>query len=119
MTFKNGSATITVQVPGPGTLTATDASAAAAARAARADAVGSASAKKKKKALVKPATKVAKKAGPVKLKIKPTKRGKKILRKKHKLKVKLAITFTPTGGTPNTEVTKITIKQKKKKHRKH
>ena len=50
----------------------------------------------------------------VKLKMKLTKKGKKVLRKKGKLKVRLAITFTPTGGTANTEVTKITIKKKKR-----
>ena len=107
--FGNGSATVIVNVPGPGVVTATDASAGVATRVATAAA-------KKKKLLIKPARAVATKAGPVKLKIKPTKAGKKILRKKKKLKVSLAITFTPTGGSPHTEVTKLTIKVKK--HRK-
>ena len=110
MTFRNGSATVTVNVPGPGVVTAADASSAASSRRATAAA-------KKKKALIKPARAVATKAGPVKLKIKPTKAGKKVLRKKHKLKVRLAITFTPTGGSPRTEVSKLTIKVKK--HKKH
>jgi hypothetical protein len=110
VTFGNGSATITVNVPGPGVVTAADASAAGASRLATAAA--------KKKKLVKPARAVAKKAGPVRLKIKPTKAGKQILRKKKKLKVRLAITFTPTGGSPHTEVSKLTLKVKKrgKKH---
>jgi hypothetical protein len=108
VTFGNGSATVTVKVPGPGVVTATDASAAAASRVATASA-------KKKKLLVKPARAIAKKAGPVRLKIKPTKAGKKVLRKKKKLKVSLAITFTPTGGSPHTEVSKLTIKMKKAK----
>jgi hypothetical protein len=104
--FGNGSATVIVNVPGPGVVTATDASAGVATRVATA-------AVKKKKLLIKPARAVAKQAGPVKLKIKPTKAGKKILRKKKKLKVSLAITFTPTGGSPHTEVSKLTIKVKK------
>jgi hypothetical protein len=111
VTFGNGSATITVNVPGPGVVTATDASAAAASRVATAAA-------KKKKLLIKPARAVAKKAGPVKLRIKPTKAGKKILRKTKKLKVRLAITFTPTGGSSHTEVSKLTIKVKKHRHKK-
>jgi hypothetical protein len=106
VTFSNGSATITVQVPGPGTLSASQAPAAGASRATIAA---------KKKKLIKPATKTVTKAGKVKLKIKPTKAGLKQLKKKRKLKVRLAITFTPVGGTPNTEVAKITIKLKKKK----
>jgi hypothetical protein len=107
VTFRNGSATVTVNVPGPGVITAADASSAASSSRATATA--------KKKALIKPARAVATKAGPVKLKIKPTKAGKKVLRKKHKLKVRLAITFTPTGGSPRTEVSKLTIKVKKNK----
>jgi hypothetical protein len=106
VTFANGTVTLTVTVPGPGTLSASQAPAAGAARA-------SIAAKKKK--LIKPATKTVTKAGKVKLKIKLTKAGKKQLRKKGKLKVRVAITFTPTGGAPNTEVAKITIKKKAKK----
>jgi hypothetical protein len=111
VTFGNGSATVTVNVPGPGVVTATDASSAAASRVATAAA-------KKKKPLIKPARAVAKKAGPVKLRIKPTKAGRKILRNKKKLKVRLAITFTPTGGSPRTEVSRLTIKVKKHRHKK-
>ena len=110
VTFKNGAATITIQVPGPGTVTAAQAAGATASRLATA-------AGKKKKQLVKPARKVAKKAGPVKLKLHLTKRGKRVLKQKHKLKVRLAISFTPTGGTTKTEIAKVTIKAKKKQHK--
>ena len=107
VTFSNGTFTLPVTVPGPGTLGAAQAPAATTSRA-------TAAAKKKK--LVKPVTKTVTKTGTsvVKLKMKLTKKGKKVLRKKGKLKVRLAITFTPTGGTANTEVTKITIKKKKR-----
>jgi hypothetical protein len=42
-------------------------------------------------------------------------RSSRSARKKGKLQGQLAITFTPTGGTANTEVTKITIKKKKRR----
>ena len=109
VTFRNGAATITVQVPGPGTLTAGQAPAAGASRRAVASA---------KRKLIKPAKAIAKQAGAVTLKLRPTKAGKKQLRKRGRIKVSLAVTFTPTGGTPNTEISKLTIKaKKKKKHR--
>jgi hypothetical protein len=112
VTFRNGAATITIQVPGPGTLSAAQASSAASAsrRAAAAQ-----RGKKRKKKFVKPASVVAKQAGPVKLKLRLTKAGKQRLRKRGKLKVALAVTFTPTGGSANTETRTLTIKAKKKK----
>ena len=105
VTFNNGTFTVPVTVPGPGTLTAGQAPAATTSRAI-------AAATKK---LVKRVTKTVTQAGVVKLKMKLTKKGKKVLRKKGKVKVRLAITFTPTGGTPNTEVARITIKKKKRR----
>ena len=104
VTFSNGTFPVKVTVPGPGTLSAGQAPAATTSRAI-------ASATKK---LVKRITKVVTQAGVVKLKMKLTKKGKKVLRKKGKVKVRLAITFTPTGGTPNTELTRITVKKKKR-----
>ncbi|HEY6780874.1 MAG TPA: choice-of-anchor L domain-containing protein [Thermoleophilaceae bacterium] len=118
VTFRNGSATITIQVPGPGVVTAADSGAAGAARLATAAGKRKRT-KKAKRALIKPTKATATKAGPVTLKLKPTKAGKKLLKKKHKLKVKLAITFTPTGGTPKTQVKTITIKVKQKKRHRH
>jgi hypothetical protein len=105
VTFNNGTFTVPVTVPGPGTLSAGQAPVATTSRAV-------AAATKK---LVKRVTKTVTQAGVVKLKMKLTKKGKKVLRKKGKVRVRLAITFTPTGGTPNTELTKITIKKKKRR----
>jgi hypothetical protein len=112
VTFRNGAATITIQVPGPGTLSAAQASSASASRRA------AAAQRRKKKKLIKPASVVAKQAGPVKLKLRLTKAGKQRLRKRGKVKVALAVTFTPTGGSPNTETRTLTIKAKKKKRAK-
>ena len=53
----------------------------------------------------------------MKLKLHLTKGGKRVLKHKHKLKVRLAISFTPTGGTTNTERSKLTIKAKQQHHR--
>ena len=106
VTFSNGTFTVPVTVPGPGTLSAGQAPAATTSRA---------TAPRPTKKLVKRVTKTVTQAGVVKLKMKLTKKGKKVLRKKGKVKVRLAITFTPTGGTANTEVTKITIKKKKRR----
>lgn len=105
---KSGTAVvITLNAPGPGTFTGTDA---AAAGSARASAVASAT---KKKALIKPARAVAQKAGPVKMTVKLSSAGKKVLKKKGKVKVKVAITFTPNGGKPATQIKALTFKKKK------
>jgi hypothetical protein len=42
----------------------------------------------------------ATKAGTVKIKLKLTATGKRALRRRHRLGVKVVITFTPAGGTP-------------------
>ena len=110
--FKNGQTVLTINVPGPGTLKA----APAGATASRVASI--AKKKKKKPALIKSVKKKVTKAGKVTLTFKPTKAGKKVLKKKHKLSAKMRITFTPTGGTPNSTTKKITIKAIKK-HKKH
>ncbi len=56
----------------------------------------------------------ARKAGPVKLTIKPTKAGKKVLRRKGKLTARMRFTFKPTGGTAKSTIKKVTIKRKRR-----
>lgn len=113
--FTNGGtkATIVVNVPGPGTLSAGQ-SAGAAASSSRA-AVASASAKARKKKLIVPTSVTAGAAGPVKLTVRLTGAGKKLLAKKRKLTVQVQITFTPNGGTPASEVKTLTFKKPAKK----
>ncbi|MEX2108124.1 MAG: hypothetical protein WD827_04465 [Solirubrobacterales bacterium] len=113
-TGKDGSAKLTVTVPGPGVLTAEDATTAKKATASASK--GKGKGKGKKPALIKPAKVVAKKAGPVTLTIKPSAAGKKALKQKGKLTVKVKVTFTPTGGKPNSQTTKVklTVKPKAK-----
>jgi hypothetical protein len=111
--FKNGQTVLTINVPGPGTLSV-------APVGAKASRVASIAKKKKKKpALIKSVKRKVTKAGKVKITLKPTKAGKKVLKKKHKLSAKMRITFTPTGGLPHSTTKKITIKTKKHKKHKH
>jgi hypothetical protein len=104
--YSNGSFPVSVTVPGAGLIALGQAPGSTTSRA-----IASA----KRKPLVKRLTKAVSQAGKVKLKVKLTKKGKKVLRKKHKLKVRLAITFTPTGGTANTEFTTVKVKKKKRR----
>lgn len=108
----NGTGTMTVTVPGPGVVTAADAGAASA----RVAGIHAAAAKKKAKALVKPVRVVATKAGKVKLSIRPTAAGRKVLNRRKKLTVRLRVTYTPTGGTPRSQVKKVTLRLKKAHH---
>jgi hypothetical protein len=107
--FKSGATVLSSTVPGPGVLSVTPSGAGARAAERRADAA------KKKKPLVKAVRVNVKAAGVVKVTLKPTAAGKKVLRKKGKLRQKMRITFTPTGGTPNTKTKTITIKRKVRK----
>jgi hypothetical protein len=113
--FKNGATILTVVVPGPGTVSAGQAT--STASASRADAAKKRK-KHKKPVLIKRTSVVATAAGPVSLTIKPTKAGKKLLKKRGKFTVKTAITFAPNGGTPATTFKNVTIKIKKKHHHK-
>jgi hypothetical protein len=106
--FKSGKTVLSVTVPGPGTLQV--APAPAGARSAQARAV--AAKKKKKPALIKSVKVNVKKAGVVKVTLKPTAAGKKVLKKKGKITQKMRITFTPTGGAANAKTKSITIKRK-------
>jgi hypothetical protein len=120
--FKTGGtkATITVNVPGPGTLSATQqgATASASATASRLTVLKG---KGKKKASIVPTSVNATAAGPVTVTIKLTGPAKKVLAKKRKLTVSVALTFTPTGGSPATQVKTLTFKKPAKhaKHKKH
>ena len=65
--------------------------------------------KKLFKKLDKPVT-----AGNNELKLKLTKAGKKMLKKKSKLKAKMRFTFTPAGGEPTSVVKTVKVKKKPK-----
>jgi hypothetical protein len=86
---KNGSAILPVRVPGRGSVKA-----------------------KSTAKLIKPASAKAAAAGTVKLRLKPTAKALATLRRKHKLRVKVAVTFAPTGGRPETAIATVVLKLK-------
>jgi hypothetical protein len=102
----NGTATMTVTVPGPGVLTAADGTGVKSTSARIAA---------RRKPLIARTRVRATKAGPVKVRIRPSTAGKKVLRRKGRLKVKVALTFTPDGGSPKTTVRTVTLKLKKRR----
>jgi hypothetical protein len=89
---KSGTGTLSVTVPGAGIFTATD--------SRRKVALASAATKgKKRPVLIKNATVDATGAGTVKVPIKATAAGLKLLKKTGKLSFKVRLAFTPDGGT--------------------
>jgi hypothetical protein len=92
---KRGTAKLPVVVPGAGTLTITDV--------------------KKTKKRIKAKTLTATAAGTLNLPVKPTKSARKTLAGKGRLKLKVAVTFTPTGGLAATSTRKLTLKLTPKK----
>ena len=86
-----GTGSLAVDVPGGGTLTV----------------VGKGKPKRIKRATVSvPA------GGTVKVPLKPTAAGRKVLKAKGKLKTRIDVTFTPSGGTAATQTYKVTLKKK-------
>lgn len=69
--------------------------------------------KRRRPRLVRRVVKRPKQAGPVRVRIRPTKLGKKVLNKRGKFTVKLRISFTPAGTKATQAVTrKVTLKKK-------
>jgi Ca2+-binding RTX toxin-like protein len=81
---RKGTAKLPVELPGPGTL----------------ELAGKG---------LRPTTKEAAAAGEVELKVKAKGKKKKRLNSKGKAKVKPAVAYTPTGGAPNTQETKVKL----------
>jgi hypothetical protein len=90
---KKGTATLTATVPNPGVLTASGngVKAASAGRAVTSKSVG---------------------AGQAQLLIKATGKKKRKLNETGKVKLNVAITYTPTGGDPSTQSVKVKLKKK-------
>ena len=109
---QNGSTTLVVVVPSAGRLHAQQAFGTGTASSSAAQRHKKGKGKKRRRPLVRPVTLKPKQAGPVRIKIKPTKKGKKVLAKRGKLTVKVQISFTPSG-TKDTQtlVRKVTIKR--------
>jgi len=100
---RNGTIDLTIAVPGPGGLSADDAPKSA-----------SRGASPKPPDLLKPARATATGAGPVTLKLRPSKATKRKLKKKRSQKALVQVTFTPTGGTAASQNTSVKFKRPKK-----
>lgn len=87
---KKGTAKLAVTVPGPGTLAIADV--------------------KSTKKRIKAKTLTAAAAGTLNLPVKPTKSARTTLKNKGKLRLKVAVTFTPTGGFAAAVTRKLTLK---------
>jgi hypothetical protein len=91
---KGGKVTTTQTLPNPGTLVGGDAGG------------------KKKTRLFQPASMLAAVAGQtIRLLMKPTKRARALLAEKSRVKAKLKVVFTPTGGSPSAKVLKVKLKR--------
>jgi peptidoglycan/xylan/chitin deacetylase (PgdA/CDA1 family) len=89
VSLPNGTVKLTVDVTGPGELDVSDASVAGT----------SAVAAKKRSSRIKPTSKSVAQAAEVTLTIRASKAGKKILKRKGKLKVPVRVTFSPITGS--------------------
>jgi hypothetical protein len=93
---EKGTGTLAIDVPGSGTLTV----------------VG-----KGKPKRIKRTTQSVPAGGTVKIPLKPTAAGRKALKAKGKLKTRIEVTFTPTGGTAATQTYKVTLKKNQPERR--
>jgi len=89
---KQGTARLAINAPGPGTLTAV--------------AKGKGKAKR-----IRNASLTVTATGTVKVPLNPNGVGKQVLDEKGKLKAQIGVTFTPTGGSANTQTYKVTLKK--------
>jgi hypothetical protein len=97
---KKGKVKLFFNLPGPGLLSASQKRATARAIVAKGG------------ALVKPISVNAEKAGPVTITITPTRAGRAILGRRGKLKLLVEVTFTPTGGSPSSQIVKVSLRLK-------
>jgi hypothetical protein len=98
---KGGKLQVSMQVPNAGTLLAGDVKNAALA----------ASTSAKKPQLLKSTSAQAAAAGPLTILIKPTRAAKALLAATGKVKAKLKLVFTPTGGNPASQIVRVKLKR--------
>jgi hypothetical protein len=108
---RNGSATLQVKVSGPGLLSAKNPPPSPhAARKGRT---------KKPRRLIKPVSVRVAAAKTVTLQLKPTRAALDVLRQKHRLRVKVAVTFMPTGDSPETAILPVVLRLNAGPSRRH
>ena len=97
-TTKSGAALLTITAPNPGTLTVVSSNAKASA------------ARGKKGLFVKPVALTVPAAGDVQVKLRPTKSTKSVLRRFGQANGQVRITFTPTGGSPASQLLRVRLR---------
>lgn len=100
---KNGTVALPVRVPGPGLLTAKGSN----IRPPVSTASGS---KTKPRKAIKPAIVKARAAGTVTIRLKPTPFARTILQQKHKLRVKVTVTYKPANAPPEVASVPVVLK---------
>lgn len=107
----NGTAVLPVKVPGAGKVSAKTAGAGGKASVSK---KGSKVAK-----LIKPVSAKAAKAGTVKLLLRPTNAARGILELKQRLRVKVAVTYKPSGGKSQTATVPVVLKLEAGQRQRH
>lgn len=100
----NGTATLPVQIPGPGLLSATGKAIPSSARSPGARRV------KRSVRTIKPVSIKAAAAGTVTLHLKPTPSARETLTQKHRLRIKVEVTFRPAGGSAETTTLPVVLR---------
>jgi hypothetical protein len=103
---RTGGATIVMNLPGPGVVKAV-ATASVPARLLRTRAAIRITAARKKLTVAQ--------GGKTRLSLRPTRAARRALARKRKLRVRLVLTYTPTGGTPSTQRRAVTLKLRRRR----
>ena len=101
LSSSKGWATLTLDLPGPGTV--------------KALATANVPAGAAKKITVAKLTRRATRAGKLKLTLKPSKAALRYLRRRGKLRTRMKLTYTPTGGSARSTTRNVTLKLKRKR----
>jgi hypothetical protein len=107
---RDGTVTVLVNVPDAGSVSGLETAVVPRSAAKK---------KRTKKLIVSRARKGASKAGQVKLVLRLNRKGKRIFRAKHRLRVTLSVTYKPSTGSGNKLTRHLTLKLKKARRHKH
>ncbi|HEX2160265.1 MAG TPA: hypothetical protein VHF88_00395 [Thermoleophilaceae bacterium] len=104
-----------LRVPGAGLLRASSPARAAVARANGARKRKRGKAERSGKPLLRPATRRVQRAGNARILLRLTRAGRKLRASRGRLRIRVRVTFAPTGGTPATRTRRVTFAKPKPK----